>query len=365
MTVILEDLFNRTAADLTTSPSGRWGAPAGSGGTNAWAADGQFARTATTFAASSRGLLRWTGQDHGKNWGEFRARFIRTSSTVQEVGIFLRAQRSGTDYRRYGLVYASSANRWELRYYSSLTAYLVLTSATNVATGFTWDGNPHTLRYRVRPQPCTNPNNAAACPNPGTTLVHETWIDGTYLGWLVSTDHFVPLGLANYRGFGFEVLTAAGWNGATDVLRFDDAQWDDLTPDAPEELPAFSAPITYTAVSIAGEGTAADPLPFTPDIGEQVDMRFHTIGTEMDAPYEHTWAQFQEGRRLWRVGHSALSTADAETLRVFLLAHIETPMLYTCDDGVTRSGTWVGGALKITQWDPAFARMEYVIEEAL
>lgn len=367
MTVVVLDAFNRVSSDLTTSPSGRWGAPVGSGGTNAWSSDGQYARTATTFGLSTRGWLRWIGPDTGVNYGKFSASIIKASANVTEIGIFVRSH--GTTLAtmdRLALIWKAAPAQWELRLYSGASTYNVIATATDASTGFSWGTGAHTVTLTCVPVNCQTTPNGSACPNPAVTLALTATVDGIILfSGVTYPDYFVILVLSLYRGFGFEVLTAAGWT-ASDYVLFDDASFDSMITPTHEPVPALVATPTLTPVTItASEGIASSTLPYQPDVGEKVTVQWFTMRSPLEAGYQKTWAQFQAGRRLFDIGHSALHLSDCTALQTFLQGHSgpETPFTYVDDTGVSRSCFWTGVVDYIKVGVDAY-RIEYVIEEA-
>ena len=368
MPVIVLDAFNRVAADLTTSPVGRWGAPTGSGGTNAWAADGQWAKTGPTFGASTRGWLRWIGYDSGVNYGELRASIMRSSTNATEVGIFMRSQSNLALHDRLSLIWNGASSRWEIRYYTSATAFALIATATDASTGFAWGTTAHTVRFRVVPANCQTVPNGTACPNPGSTLVLSARVDNLVIfAGVTWPDYFLGGVLSLYRGFGFEVLSAAGWAGATDTVLFDDVEFDSMIAPNHEPMPALVATPTLTPVSITGvEGTASGSLPFTPDVFERVTVQWFEHRTPLVAGYEKTWALLQDARRIWALSNAGRTLTECATMEAFLQAHggPETPFTFVDDLGVSRVARWTG-AIDFTKVGVNDYMIEYLIEEVL
>lgn len=376
MTVAVLDAFNRVAADLTTSPAGRWAAPAGSGGTNAWGADGQRAKTATTFAASSRGRLTWTTTDPGVDYAEVRVTFTRATSNSQEIGLFARAHRStpSSDHRRLAIVWRSdtSPTRWELRWYSTLTAYQTILVALDNVTGFVMDTNPHLLKLRFVPLNCQGTANTSACSSPASSLALTATVDGIMLFGAVSwPDLFlIPGPLSLYRGFGIEVLSNAAWRvgvpAPDDYVAFDDIEMDNLiTPNA-EPAPTLIADPVLARITVGTEGAASGSLPITPDTGELVGKDWFTVRTPTEAGYEVTWAKYQSGRRLWEVGHAGLTLTETNSVLDFLDAHGggETSFNYVNPEGATVKACFLSETLRVTKDGVGTFGATYVIEEA-
>lgn len=370
MSAIILDAFDRVAADLTTSPAGRWAAPSGGGGTNAWRADGQFAKTGTTFGASSRGQLRWTGYDAGINYGEVRVRFQRGTTQVQEIGLFARSHRVNmSDHRRLAVVWRADTvpTRWEIRWYSTYTAFNIVLVAPDNVTGFSIGTGWHDLKLRFVPVNCQTTANTSACSAPAATLAVSAWVDNIILFGAVTTPDYtlVPGPLADYRGIGLEVLSAAGWAGATDYAAFDNIELDNLVTPSVEPSPSLAAEPTLTPITVTSEGVAVSSLPFTPDIGEEITKQWFTVREPMEAPYEVTWARFQIGRRLFAIGHSSLTQSERGTLEAFLDSHKgpETPFTYVTDQGETIKAHFLQGTFDFARFGIDNVRCEYVIEE--
>jgi len=358
---VIEDAFNRVAADLTTSPSGRWTAPAGGGGTNAWLADGQFAKTDPTFGASSRGQLRGTGFDPGVNYGEARARIQRATTGVQEIGIFARSHRVNmATHNRFALVWRSDTTptRWELRYYTAYsgTPFLIGTAPDSGAggTGFAMGTAWHDLRLRF-----------VALPNSANVVLSATVDTINLFPGVIFPDYFIQLGgLASFRGFGVEVLSSSAWTAA-DYAAFDNAELDSLIEANAEPAPVLEADPDPTPITVSNEGAAVDTLPFTPDIGERVTQQWFTVREPTEAGYEVTWAEFQGGRKLFRIGHASLYQSEQATLEAFLDLHAgpTTPFSYATDYGVTIKAHFLSSTFAVTRFGLDQVRVEYVIEE--
>lgn len=364
MSVLLLDYFNRTASDLTTSPVGRWAAPAGGGGVNAWRVDGQYARPGTTFGISTRGQLRWTGTSPGVDFGELRCRVNRGTTAITEIGIFVRAHRTDTaQHQRLAWVWngTTSPTRWELRSYSAYGTYFLIQAFPDsgaTGSGFVMGTNVfHDVEFRW-----------TSIPNAPGLISMRAKVDTTFFSLPLWTDTWAALtgGLSAYRGFGCEVLTSAGFVAATDFALFDNIEFDDLlTPNA-EPAPSLAADPTLNPISVATEGAAVDSLPFTPDIGERITQQWFTVRAQTEASYEVTWPRFQAGRLLWRIGHAALSRAEVATLETFLEDHAgpEIAFDYTDDLGATRTAFFVTQTFEVTHYGSDVARCEYVVEEA-
>lgn len=363
MSVVAEDYFNRVAADLTTSPVGRWGAPAGGGGVNAWQADGQYARPGSTFGASTRGQLRWTGTSPASDFGELRCRLARPNTQVTELGIFVRAHRTNTaTHERLAIVWNGgvSPTRWELRSYSSYTSYFMIQAAPDTGatgTGFVMGtGVFHDLRIRWTTIPGSTTNMAVGCWVDNIPIIPAMlWID---------TWRNLAGGLSAYRGFGVEILTAAGYVAASDTAYFDNIEFDNLVDFNAEAAPTLTADPTLTPITVSTEGTAVDTLPFTPDIGEVVTQQWFTVRKPLEAGYEATWARFQVGRLMWRIGHASLTLTEMATLETFLADHAgqETPFDFDDDAGATRTVYFVNDTFAFTQYGMDNVRVEYVVE---
>lgn len=360
MSVVIIDSFNRTATDISTSPVGRWGLPTGSGGTNAWACDGQFVGPGNTFAISTRGWLRWIGAISGVKYGTLRATIVNPGVHVDEVGLFMRSHNTDlTDHNRIGLIYNRLSLRWELRSYTTATAYITIGTFLDSGTGFAWSTTPHVVTLRIVPINCLYSPGIVACPSPSTVLAISAIVDNIVLAsqWSYSEPP-APLaaGLALYEGFGFEVLTNALWvttgvagyrspAAPADYVSFDDVSFDNLITPTAEFTPTITADPTLTPIAITGtEGVASGSLPYTPDIGEVVDVDWFTDQQLTESGHTVTWARFQLGRRLFHIGWSALHLTEATALSVFLAAQQgpETPFSYVDDAGTTRSVYWTG-----------------------
>ena len=363
MSVLVFDFFNRSASDLTTSPVGRYGAPAGGGGTNAWSADGQYARTATSFGLSTRGQLRWTGYSPGVDFGELRARLNRKTANVAELGIFVRSHRTNlATHERLAWVWngAVSPTRWELRTYSAYGTYIAI--QTYPDTGVTGSGfvmgldTWHDVRFRW-----------TSVPNQPTLIAMGAQVDNVYFSlplWLEQWANYAG-GVAAYRGFGLEVLTAAGWAGATDAALFDNLEFDDLVTPNSEPAPTLAAEPAVTAITVSTEGVVVGSLPYTPDIGERVTQQWFTERMPLDSGHEETWLRFQRGRTLYAIGHAALKRTEAATLEAFLDSHggPEVPFSYTNDTGATIKAHFVPKSYAFTRYGVDNVRVEYLIEE--
>lgn len=363
MSVLVFDFFNRSAADLTASPSGRYGAPAGGGGTNAWSVDGQYARTATSFGLSTRGQLRWTGYSPGVDFGELRARLSRGTANVLELGVFVRAHRTNTGlHERLAWVWNGnvSPTRWELRSYSAYGTYFLIQAFPDTGasgSGFSMGlGVFHDVAFRW-----------TSIPNAPGLISMRAQVDTTFFSLPLWPDTWAGLsgGLAAYRGFGLEVLTGASFAGATDAAYFDNLEFDDLFVPNSEPAPTLAADPAVSAITVSAEAAAVDALPFTPDIGERVTKQWFTERFPLDSGHEATFLRFTAGRTTYAIGHSALTKAEAATLGAFLDAHggPEVPFSYTNDSGVTVKAHFLTDTFAFTRYGVDNVRVEYLIQD--
>lgn len=359
MVVALLDAFDRTAADLSASPSGRWDITAGTG-TNAWMIDGQYARTASTFSANTRGKAVFKQTDPGVNYGEVSALCRRATNSVDEIGILGRCNRVTTsDHRRLACVLNTGAtpDRFELRYYTTYNTFTVIAQVDASVVGVTADTEFHLFRLRFTQLGL------------GTTLVLTAWYDGVVVFSAVTyPDFFAAYGLTNYRGFGLEVKSASiGWL-ASSYASFDDAKFDNLVEPVEDAVPALVAEPTLTPIAVATEGTVSGSLPVRPDTTVRVGKPWFTVRSKSCAQYETTWPRFQQGRRLWHVGHAALKEADLDTLETFLDSHLGplTPFDFTTPEGPTAKVHFLRNTFSATRLEKSAGKVwscEYVLEE--
>lgn len=306
MTVEVLDSFNRLAANLATSPSGRWNIPAPGGAlVSAFKLDGQFCVTGSTTTASTISWAHFYGQSPGLNTGEWSVRAQRGTAEIQAIGVIARAAVNTADRERYwfGITNESGTWRLELRLYTTYTSYLtpVLGSVTLTSIGGTADLNWHTYSIRF--------------VSAGTGLVNITcrYDNQIVFSLLNMPDPLTSLGFSTYRAVGIQYITTSTFHAldssylvmgtpttGVDFAAFDNATYNNLASGYSEPAPALVAEPVLTPVSV----TAEDPVIgfYThpaPDEGEVVDERWWTNRSVSEAGYAVTFAKWTAGRRLW------------------------------------------------------------------
>lgn len=359
MTVLLQDAFNRTGANLGSNPVGRWNLPAPGSGTNDWALDGQAVNSSAT-TTGTRGWARFISPYPGTAYGEIRARLRRAttgvSTEVVSCGILAHCDRTTmADVTRIGFHHNNTLSRYELRRYTSYDSFVTIATVTEAVAGLVMDNLDREWKFRVVLQTAS-----------GSNLLLSAWISGipifvnyVYPNLLAGAD-------SNNSAPGFETLRDTGSGGN---LYVDNFEFDDLAESAVEVEPSLTSEATLTPVAPGTEGTATGTTPVTPDFGELVTERYFVNRVETEAGYQVTWAAFQDRRRLWRVVHNSLLASELTTLDAFLVSHngAATPWTYDTPEGSTAKVYFVDSTFAFTRLPSptsgAVYRCEYIVEE--
>ena len=264
------------------------------------------------------------------------------------------------DVTRLGFMHNNVSSQYELRRYTAYDTFLTIATVSEAAAGLVMDTTDREWKFRVVLLGATT----------STTLQLSAWISGIPIFLNVSYPDFLASADTNNRAPGFEVLhTTAG--SATTYLAIDEFVFDDLITADAETEPALVSEPTLTPVTPGTEGAATGTTPVTPDFGELVTARYFVNRTETEAGYSVTWAQFLQGRKLWRLHHDSLTAAEFTTLTAFLLSHNGGATAWTYD-------TPEAGTVKVCFVDQTFEferrpspstgavyRCAYVVEELM
>jgi len=352
MTVIIQDSFNRTGANLGSNPSGRWNIPVGD-----FTVNGQVAATDSTVTASTSPWAHFYAPSVGTKYGESRIQAIRGTTQVKAIGVVARASTITSDRARYwfGWTNESGTEKFELRLYSTNTAYTVVGTVNASTLSITGDLAWHTYAIRI----------IASGSLINITCKYDTTT------CLVLNNQSDPLGVvvpASYQP-GFQLTTSSTWTSGTDYAQFDLSQFDDLATPSIESAPTLTSEPALTPISVTAEvdslftGATFPP----PDFGEQITERFWVNRARSEAGYETTFAKYTTGRKMWRVQWTTISPSDLGILQTYnrsvATSTAQAVFNYAAPDGITYTTSFVEGTLSFEQLAPNVYNASAVFEE--
>lgn len=352
MTVIIEDSFNRTGANLGSNPAGRWNIPVGD-----FTVNGQITQTDTTVALSTSPWAHFYAPSVGTKYGESRVQGLRGTAQVKAIGVVARASTITSDRPRYwfGWTNESGTEKFELRLYTTNTAYTVIATVNASTLAITGDLLWHTYAIKIT--------------SAGTNLINISCKYDTTL-CLVANGQIDVLGVVIPPSYqpGFQLTTSSTWAGATDYAQFENAQFDDLAVPVIESAPVATteAALTITAVTREDGGVSVGYAEVTPDFGEVITERFFVNRSRSDAGYETTYLRFSVGRKMWKVKWDTISSSDLATLEQLQidLAQGAYPYYpYASPDGATYYVRFVDDTFSRVQVAPNVYNCEAVFEE--
>lgn len=354
MTVELLDSFNRTGANLGSNPSGRWNIPVGD-----FTLNGQVAATDSTIVLSTSPWAHFYAPAVGSKYGESRVSAIRGTAQVKAIGVIARASTITIDRARYwfGWTNESGTEKFELRLYSTSTAYTVVGTVNASTLSITGDLAWHT--YAIRIVNSTGSLINITCKYDTTTC-------------LVINNVSDPLGVVVPASTqpGFQLTTSSTWASATDYAQFDNCSWDDLATPTVAVAPALTTEAALTPVALSSETDTTASYPHVaPDWGEEIEEdQAANISPRSEAGYRTSFAKYTRGRRRWSVGWSILSAADATDLALHFIASQGGVAYFDYDapDGVTYTVRFLTSSIPLDAVSStAFAGVTAVLEEVI
>lgn len=354
MTTVLIDSFNRTAANLATSPTGRWSVQLLSGTTAAFAVDGQSAYSASTWTSNTRGAALWIGTDPGVNHGRWRARLRRSTTDITLIGLVFRSNNDDPSiHDRLFFGYDLASSGYVLRRYSSSTT-IAINYGTSAAT---LDTDWHLFEATM------------TAMGPGTVRIVAK-VDGVQIFSVLVGDIQTTVSATERRGFGFELasVSGGGWSAAADIAYCDSIEFDDLATGSAEFTPTLTAEPTLTPVSVSTEVDDLDVtgFPVAPDWQEEQTSTYLVDEAPTDADYVATWSRTTTVRRSWRLTWSVLNATDYGALQAFLETNLHRAFPYTAYDGSIINVTVLDGSFVYDLISVGvYGNVSMIIEEAI
>lgn len=357
MTQIVLDSFNRSAA-----LGSLWNIPAPGGAlVSSFTCNGIVCKTDTTATASTVIWAHMHNANPGVNFGAWSVEGKRVTANVKAIGVVARAAVNTADRERiwFGFTNESGVDRFEIRTYTSHTAYLMTAGVTCASVGVTADLLNHVYRVTIE--------------QAGTGLCN---IKGYYDGALVVqavgiVDSLNALGAATYRAVGVQAISGATWTGSTDYAEFDNAFIDDLSMPVAYTVPALESDAALSTLTADQEDqglTVAGGFTILPDFGEIVSEEWSTNEATSEAGYTTTFAGVTKSRRRWRLKWSAMTEANRDiVLGDFAIVSSGTrPMLvYPAPDGNNYVVDYVDGTVNSSRVGPDVFNLEAQFEELL
>lgn len=357
MTQIVLDSFNRSAA-----LGSLWNIPAPGGAlVSSFTCNGQIAKTDTTSTASTVIWANMHNANPGINFGAWSVQAKRVTANVSAIGIVARAAVNTADRERiwFGFTNESGVDRFEIRTYTSHTAYLMTAGVTLASVGLSADLLSHTYKVTIE--------------QAGTNVCN---IKGYYDNALVVqaigiTDSLNALGASTYRAVGIQAISGATWAGATDYAEFDNCFIDDLSTPVAYARPAIVADVALGTQTPDEEDqglTVAGGFSVLPDFGEVISEKWSTVEAPTEAGYVTTFAGVTKARRRWRLRWSAMSEANRDLVlaNLAIIPNGTRPMMvYPAPDGNNYTVDFIDGTLVVSMVGPGVYNLEAQFEELL